>query len=66
MDNAKDLRDRLKDVIDATLIELGEMEFELPDDMDILEHEEEKQDEINKATQESTTDSQATNKTENK
>ncbi|MCK6687803.1 terminase small subunit [Enterobacter asburiae] len=66
MDNAKDLRDRLKDVIDATLIELGEMEFELPDDMDILEHEEEQQDEINDTTQESTTDSQATTKTENK
>jgi len=65
MDNAKDLRDRLKDVIDATLMELGEMEFELPDDMDILEHEEEQQDEINDTTQESITDSQATTKTEN-
>lgn len=65
MDNAKDLRDRLKDVIDSTLTELGDMEFELPDDMDILEHEEEQQDEINNTTQESTTDSQATTKTEN-
>ncbi|EOM8996407.1 terminase small subunit [Escherichia fergusonii] len=65
MDNAKDLRDRLKDVIDSTLTELGDMEFELPDDMDILEHEEEQQDEINDTTQKSTTDSQATTKTEN-
>ncbi|MCM7459522.1 terminase small subunit [Enterobacter hormaechei] len=65
MDNAKDLRDRLKDVIDSTLTELGDMEFELPDDMDILEHEEEQQDEINDTTEESTTDSQATTKTEN-
>ncbi|MFX4310380.1 terminase small subunit [Enterobacter sp. 63] len=65
MDNAKDLRDRLKDVIDSTLTELGEMEFELPDDMDILENEEIEQDEINDTTQESTTDDQATTKTEN-
>ncbi|SYU60303.1 terminase small subunit [Klebsiella pneumoniae] len=65
MDNAKDLRDRLKDIIDSTLTELGEMEFELPDDMDILENEEIEQDEINDTTQESTTDDQATTKTEN-
>lgn len=65
MDNAKDLRDRLKDVIDSTLIELGEMEFELPEDMEILEHEEEQQDEIDGATTESSTDNETSDQTEN-
>lgn len=65
MDNSKDVRDRLKDVIDSTLLELGQMEFELPEDMDILENEEYEQEEINDTITESTTDDQATTKTEN-
>lgn len=64
MDNAKDLRDRLKDVIDETLIDLGNMEFELPEDMEILD-EEEQQDETNGITEESTSDDEATDQTEN-
>jgi len=51
MEDSKDLRDRLKDVIDETLLELGQMEFELPEDMEILD--EEQQDEINRPTTES-------------
>lgn len=65
MENAKDLRDRLKDVIDSTLIELGEMEFELPEDMEILD-EEEQQDEIDGSIEESSTDNKTTNQTEDK
>lgn len=65
MENAKDLRDRLKDVIDSTLIELGEMEFELPEDMEILD-EEEQQDEIDGTIEESSTDNETTNQTEDK
>lgn len=64
MENAKDLRDRLKDVIDFTLTDLGEMEFELPEDMEILDEEQE-QIEVDEITTESTTDDQATTKTEN-
>lgn len=64
MDNSKDVRDRLKDVIDATLMDLGEMEFELPEDMEILDEEYE-QEETNNIITESTTDDQATTKTEN-
>lgn len=63
MDNAKDLRDRLRDVIDLTLTDLGDMEFELPEDMEIFnEHE---QEQINECTDESTSDDQATIETEN-
>lgn len=65
MENAKDLRDRLKDVIDSTLIELGEMEFELPEDMEIFD-EEEQQDEIDGSIEESSTDNETTNQTEDK
>ncbi len=65
MENAKDLRDRLKDVIDSTLIELGEMEFELPEDMEIID-EEEQQDEIDGSIEESSTDNETTNQTEDK
>ncbi|KTQ60491.1 hypothetical protein NS29R_09650 [Enterobacter hormaechei subsp. xiangfangensis] len=64
MDNAKDLRDRLKDVIDETLIDLGNMEFELPEDMEILD-EEEQQDEINGSTDESSSDDETPDQTEN-
>lgn len=64
MDNAKDLRDRLKDVIDSTLIDLGEMEFELPEDMEIL-YEEEQQDEIDGSTTESSSDDETPDQTEN-
>lgn len=40
MTDAKDLRDKLKTEIDGTLYQLGEMEFTLPEDMEILdEHE---------------------------
>ncbi|MGR4049052.1 MULTISPECIES: terminase small subunit [unclassified Kosakonia] len=35
--DAKDLRDVLRTHIDKTLYQLGSMEFELPDDMEVLE-----------------------------
>lgn len=63
MTDAKDLRDRLKLEIDQTLFDLGEMEFELPDDMEILDEPE--QEEINNPTEESSTDDQATEDPEN-
>lgn len=63
MTDAKDLRDRLKQEIDKTLFDLGEMEFELPDDMEILDEPE--QEEINSTTEESSTDDQATEDPEN-
>lgn len=56
MTDAKDLRDRLKEVIDTHLYQLGEMEFELPEDEEILDEQE--QEEINDSTTESTTDDQ--------
>ncbi|EPD9355004.1 MULTISPECIES: terminase small subunit [Escherichia] len=37
LDSAKDLRDQLKNEIDKTLYQLGEMEFELPSDGEILD-----------------------------
>jgi len=41
MTDAKDVRDRLKDEIDKTLYELGQMEFEqLPEDTEILDENE--------------------------
>ena len=64
MDDAKDLRDKLKEVIDTHLYSLGEMEFELPEDGEILDHEPE-QEETNDTSTESTTDDQATEDTEN-
>jgi len=36
MGDAKDMRDKLKEEIDSTLYQLGSMEFELPEDMEIL------------------------------
>ncbi|MGR2854762.1 hypothetical protein FY046_01740 [Erwinia sp. 1181_3] len=63
MTDAKDLRDRLKQEIDQTLFDLGEMEFELPDDMDILDEPE--QEETDNTTEESSTDDQATEDPEN-
>ncbi|EPT0360725.1 hypothetical protein ACQ7NX_06565 [Enterobacter cloacae subsp. dissolvens] len=44
--DAKDLRDVLRTHIDKTLYQLGSMEFELPDDMEVLE-DGNKQEEIN-------------------
>lgn len=44
MDDAKDLRDKLKEEIDKTLYQLGEMDFELPDDKDIIDEPEQDQD----------------------
>ena len=64
MDDAKDLRDKLKEVIDTHLYSLGEMEFELPEDGEILDHEPEPE-ETNDTSTESTTDDQATEDTEN-
>lgn len=63
MTDAKDLRDRLKEVIDTHLYQLGEMEFELPEDEEILDEQE--QEEINDTTKESITDDQTTEDTEN-
>ncbi|NNS06216.1 hypothetical protein HHI26_04625 [Erwinia sp. JH02] len=65
MTDAKDLRDRLKQEIDQTLFNLGEMEFELPEDMDILEHEEPEPEETDNIIEESSTDDQSTEDTEN-
>jgi len=61
MQDAKDLRDKLKEVIDNSLYQLGEMEFELPEDMDILDE----QKETNDITKESNTDNQAAEDSEN-
>lgn len=63
MTDAKDLRDKLKEVIDTTLYQLGDMEFELPEDMDILEHEEPEQEQTDDTTEESITDDTATEDT---
>lgn len=63
MTDAKDLRDKLKEVIDTTLYQLGDMEFELPEDMDILEHEEPEQEQTDYTTEESITDDTATEDT---
>jgi len=41
MTDAKDVRDRIKDEIDKTLYELGQMDFEqLPDDTEVLDEDE--------------------------
>lgn len=37
MEDAKDVRDKLREVIDQQLYDLGEMEFTLPEDMEILD-----------------------------
>lgn len=62
--DAKDLRDILKEHIDKTLYQLGTMEFELPEDEEILE--DGQQEESNKTTTESTTDDTTTEDTKNK
>ncbi|EPB3479037.1 terminase small subunit [Escherichia coli] len=62
-ENAKDLRDILKDKIDSSLTELGEMEFELPMDEEILNEDEQGEDDS--TTTESTTKSQTTQEDEN-
>jgi len=65
MTNAKDLRDLLRDEIDSTLFQLGQMEFEnLPNDMEVLD--EHKQEEINEDPKISTDDDPATSEDENK
>lgn len=68
MTDAKDLRDKLKEVIDKTLYQLGDMEFELPEDMDILDEEEQEQEQeqTDSTTEESITDDTAPKNTENK
>ncbi|HCA0103463.1 TPA: terminase small subunit [Escherichia coli] len=63
--DAKDLRDRLKQEIDSTLYQLGSMEFELPEDMEIMEDEYE-QDKSNKDTSEDITDDSPAEDSENK
>lgn len=62
--DAKDLRDVLKTHIDKTLYQLGSMEFELPDDMEVLE-DGNKQEEVNKNIEESTTDDTTAENTKN-
>lgn len=62
--DAKDLRDILKEHIDSTLFQLGNMEFELPEDEEILEYGQ--QEEINESTDESTTSDSTAEDTENK
>lgn len=62
--DAKDLRDVLRTHIDKTLYQLGSMEFELPDDMEVLE-DGNKQEEINEDTEESTIDDKTAEDTEN-
>lgn len=56
MNDAKDLRDRLKEEIDKTLYQLGEMEYELPSDEEILYEDKQGEDEST-ATQSTTNDS---------
>ncbi|WP_379932342.1 hypothetical protein ACFC2F_18575 [Enterobacter sichuanensis] len=53
--DAKNLRNVLRTHVDKTLYQLGSMEFELPDDMEVLE-DGNKQEEINEDTEESTID----------
>lgn len=62
--DAKDLRDVLRTHNDKRLYQLGSMEFELPDDMEVLE-DGNKQEEINEDTEEGTTDDTTAEDTEN-
>lgn len=62
--DAKDLRDILKEHIDSILFQLGTMEFELPEDEEILE--DGQQEEINESTDESTTYNTTSEDSENK
>ncbi len=59
--DAKDLRDILKENIDKTLLQLGSMEFELPTDEELNGQ----QEETNEVIEESTTDITTTEDTEN-
>ena len=61
--DAKDLRDQLKNEIDKTLYQLGSMEFELPEDTEVLNGNE--QEEINEDTGEGITDNTTSENTEN-
>lgn len=63
MTDSKDLRDKLREVIDTSLYQLGEMEFELPNDEEILE--DEQQEETNDIIEESTSDDQTAEDSEN-
>ncbi|MFS7195494.1 hypothetical protein AB6866_04735 [Rahnella inusitata] len=56
-EDAKDLRDLLKEEIDRTLYQLGNMEFELPEDKDILHEQQQGQDDttIKESTKDDTT-----------
>ncbi|NIG74204.1 terminase small subunit [Klebsiella sp. Ap-873] len=57
MEDAKDLRDKLRETIDTNLYQLGEMEFELPEDEEILNHgTEQEQNKINDIITESPPD----------
>ncbi|ENC0876043.1 hypothetical protein ABJ833_004448, partial [Escherichia coli] len=60
-DSAKDIRDKLKEKIDSTLTELGNMEFELPEDEEILNEIEQSEDD--NITDESNTNSDPTEET---
>lgn len=62
--DAKDLRDVLRTHIDKTLYQLGSMEFELPDDMEVLE-DGNKQEEINEDIEKGTIDDTTAEDTEN-
>lgn len=62
--DAKDLRDVLRTHIDKTLYQLGSMEFELPDDMEVLD-DGNKQKEINEDSEESTTNDTTSEDSEN-
>jgi len=62
--DAKDLRDILRTAIDKQLYNLGEMEFTLPDDMDILDEQSESE-EIDEDITELSEDNTTTEDTEN-
>lgn len=65
MTDAKDVRDRIKDEIDKTLYELGQMDFEqLPEDTEILDEDE--QTKTIDTTIESTEEDTATEDSEDK
>ncbi|WGK58980.1 hypothetical protein [Pantoea sp. SS70] len=63
-EDAKDLRDILRTAIDQQLYDLGEMEFTLPEDMEILEDELQPE-ETNDDTTESTEDDSTFEDSEN-
>ncbi|EPE5132631.1 hypothetical protein ACSJEN_002785 [Yersinia enterocolitica] len=62
---ATEIRDVLKNKIDAVLNDIGEMEFELPEDNEVLEESEyEQQDEIDLDIEEEPTDNKTTEESE--